>query len=84
MLRGLLLKSNSYLHVIEEIRQLVQLITGPLFPAEVYFLTHMPAKLDWSEVLTIVAMALGLTFLAALYPAWRAARVEPAEALRYE
>ncbi|MBT6509797.1 MAG: FtsX-like permease family protein, partial [Rhodospirillaceae bacterium] len=69
---------------IEEIRQLVQLITGPLFPAEVYFLTHMPAKLDWSEVLTIVAMALGLTFLAALYPAWRAARVEPAEALRYE
>ena len=70
---------------IEDIRQLIQTLVGlELFPAEVYFLSRLPARLDWGEVATIVAMALGLTFLAALYPAWRAARIEPAEALRYE
>ena len=70
---------------IEEIRQVIQLLIGfELFPAEIYFLSRLPAKLDWTEVASIVAMALGLTVLAALYPAWRAARIEPAEALRYE
>ncbi len=70
---------------IEEIRQLIQTLIGlELFPAEVYFLSRLPARLDWLEVATIAAMALGLTFLAALYPAWRAARIEPAEALRRE
>ncbi len=70
---------------IEEIKQMVQFLTNTqLFPAEIYFLSQLPAKIDWTEVATIVAMALGLTFLAALYPAWRAARIDPAEALRYE
>jgi len=70
---------------VEEIRQFVQFVLGArLFPAEIYFLSQLPAKIDWTEVATIVGLALGLTFLAALYPAWRAARVEPAEALRYE
>jgi lipoprotein-releasing system permease protein len=70
---------------IEEIKMMVQFLTNTqLFPAEVYFLSQLPAKIDWTEVATIVAMALGLTFLAALYPAWRAARIDPAEALRYE
>lgn len=70
---------------IEEIRQFIQLLTATeLFPAEIYFLSRIPAKVDWTEVATIVVMALGLTFLATLYPAWRASRVEPAEALRYE
>ena len=70
---------------IEEIRQLIQLLTATeLLPAEIYFLSQIPAKVDWSEVATIVVMALGPTFLATLYPAWRASRVEPAEALRYE
>ncbi len=68
---------------IEEIRQFLQSLTGTeLFPAEIYFLSRLPARVDWGEVVVIVVMALGLTFLAALYPAWRAARVEPAEALR--
>ncbi len=70
---------------IEQIRQFIQLLSGAeLFPAEIYFLSQIPAKVDWTEVATIVIMALGLTFLATLYPAWRASRVEPAEALRYE
>jgi lipoprotein-releasing system permease protein len=44
----------------------------------------MPAEMDASEVIAVVLMALGLTFLATLYPSWRAARLDPVEALRYE
>ncbi len=70
---------------IESIRQFIQVLTSTeLFPAEVYFLAELPARVDWVEVVSIVVMALVLTFLATLYPAWRAARVDPAEALRYE
>ncbi len=70
---------------IEAIRGLLQSLTGTeLFPAEIYFLSQLPARLDWHEVATVVGMALGLSFLATLYPSWRAARLDPAEALRYE
>lgn len=70
---------------IESIRQLIQKLTGTnLFSAEIYFLSHLPAVLDWSEVLQVVVMALTLSFLATLYPSWRAARLDPVEALRYE
>ncbi|MSP81575.1 MAG: lipoprotein-releasing ABC transporter permease subunit [Alphaproteobacteria bacterium] len=70
---------------IEELRQLVQHLTGSdLFAAEIYFLTQLPARIDWHEVATVVAMSLVLSFLATLYPSWRAARLDPAEALRYE
>ena len=70
---------------IESIRQAIQYLTKTeLFPAEVYFLAQLPARVDWYEIGSIVLMALVLTFLATLYPAWRAARIDPAEALRYE
>ncbi len=70
---------------IEAIRQLLQGLTGTeLFSAEIYFLSQLPADVDGVEVVAIVAMALVLTFLATIYPSWRAARIEPAEALRYE
>ncbi len=70
---------------IEYIRGAVQKLTGTeLFSAEVYFLSKLPAKLDWSEVGAVLAMAFSLSFLATLYPAWRAARLDPVEALRYE
>ena len=70
---------------IETIRQWLQSISGTnLFNAEIYFLSQLPAKVDALEVLSIIIMALGLSFLATLYPSWRAARLEPVEALRYE
>ncbi|MGE3770761.1 MAG: lipoprotein-releasing ABC transporter permease subunit [Bdellovibrionales bacterium] len=70
---------------IETIRQGIQALVGAdLFSAEIYFLTQLPAKLDWAEVVQVTLMALGLSFAATLYPAWRAARLDPVEALRYE
>jgi lipoprotein-releasing system permease protein len=70
---------------IETIRRWLEQVTGKeLFNPVVYFLSKLPAIVDWTEVAVIVAMALVLTLLASLYPAWRAARLDPVEALRYE
>ena len=70
---------------IETIRQWLQKLTGTvIFDPLVYFLSKLPAIVNWTEVAVIVAMALILTLLASLYPAWRAARLDPVEALRYE
>jgi lipoprotein-releasing system permease protein len=55
-----------------------------LFPATLYFLSRLPSIIDWREVIAVVAMALVLSLLASLYPAWKAARLDPVEALRYE
>jgi lipoprotein-releasing system permease protein len=70
---------------IEAIRHFVQdLLNVKLFAAEIYFFTRMPAQLDQGEVAAVVLMALALSFLATLYPSWRAARLDPVEGLRYE
>jgi lipoprotein-releasing system permease protein len=70
---------------IEYVRQFLQWVTGTqLFSPEVYFLATMPSKMDSREVVEVLLMALGLSFLATIYPAWRAARLDPVEALRYE
>jgi lipoprotein-releasing system permease protein len=70
---------------IENIRQWIQSLTGTeLFAAEIYFLSQLPAVVDPAEVVAVVLLGLGLSFLATLYPSWRAARLDPAEALRYE
>ena len=55
-----------------------------LFPAEVYYINELPSKLDWSDVGIIGAISLALSLLATIYPSWRASRINPAEALRYE
>ena len=70
---------------IETIQGWVESLTNTkVFPPEVYFLTTLPAEMDINEVVVVVLMALGLTLLASLYPSWRAARLDPVEALRYE
>jgi len=51
---------------------------------EVYYISELPSQLVWRDVWTVAAVALGLAFAATIYPSWRAARVNPAEALRYE
>lgn len=70
---------------VETLRQFVAWVTGsPIFPPELYFLSRLPSDIQAGEVITIVMMALTLSLLATLYPAWRAARLDPVEALRGE
>jgi lipoprotein-releasing system permease protein len=70
---------------IEPIRQFFQWLTGrDLFPAELYYLSELPSKLMWTDVLGIALIAVALAFLATLYPAWKAANTDPVEVLRNE
>ncbi len=74
-----------FCHNIENIRQFLQNLSGrELFSSEIYFLSQLPAKVDNMEVLLVVVITLFLSFLATLYPAYRASKFNPAEALRYE
>jgi lipoprotein-releasing system permease protein len=77
---GILLTLNlqNVLGLIEKIFKV------DLLPSDVYYITGLPYELETSDVIMIVCVALALSFLATLYPAWRAARTQPAEALRYE
>jgi lipoprotein-releasing system permease protein len=70
---------------IESIRHFLSWLTNTeLFPPELYFLSKLPADMSIKETTAVVIMALGLSLLATLYPSWRAARLDPVEALRYE
>ncbi|MGC1465342.1 MAG: lipoprotein-releasing ABC transporter permease subunit [Pseudolabrys sp.] len=70
---------------IESIRQFLSWLTSTeLFSPELYFLSKLPADMDTGETTAVVVMALSLSLLATLYPSWRAARLDPVEALRYE
>lgn len=70
---------------IGQIQDFVEWVTGQaVFSSDVYYLSHIPAKLDWAEVALILGWALGMSFLATLLPAWQASRLDPVEALRYE
>jgi lipoprotein-releasing system permease protein len=55
-----------------------------LFPADIYYITELPSDLRQSDVVRFALMSLGMSLLSTLYPAWRASRTHPAEALRYE
>lgn len=70
---------------IESIRRFLEGLTNTeLFSDEIYFLSKLPALVEWSEVITVVVMALVISIVATIYPAWRASRLDPVEALRYE
>ncbi len=70
---------------IDRIKNALESLSGhELFSAEIYFLSHLPAKVELSEVLWVAGMSLFLSFLATLYPSWKAAKTDPVEALRYE
>ncbi len=70
---------------IETVRAVIEGMTGAvLWDAEIRFLSEIPAQIDWGEVVTIIIMAFSLSIVATIYPAWRAARLDPVEALRYE
>jgi lipoprotein-releasing system permease protein len=79
VLVGLVICAN-----IDSIRQFLSRLTNTdLFPRELYFLSKLPAEIDFSQTTAVVVMALTLSFLATLYPSWRAARLDPIDALRY-
>ncbi len=70
---------------VESIRQFLSFVTRTeLFSPELYFLSRLPAEMNFSETAAVVVMALALSLLATLYPSWRAARLDPVETLRYE
>ncbi|MGR6431228.1 lipoprotein-releasing ABC transporter permease subunit [Rhizobium sp. PAMB 3182] len=70
---------------IESIRQFFSWVSGTvLFDPELYFLSKLPADMNAGETIAVVVMALGLSFLATIFPAWRASRLDPVQALRYE
>jgi lipoprotein-releasing system permease protein len=77
---GLLVAYN-----VEAIRRgLSWLLGANLFPAELYFLSQLPSKVETGDVVLVVAMTLVLSLAATIYPSWRAAKLDPVEALRYE
>jgi lipoprotein-releasing system permease protein len=77
---GVLIAENA-----ETLRAFISNLIGvKIFPPEVFFLSSLPSQIDPVEVISIVVTALLLSFLATLYPAWRAAQYDPVEALRYE
>jgi lipoprotein-releasing system permease protein len=80
LILGLIVASNA-----ESLRAFISGLTNvPIFPPEVFFLSSLPSRIDVTEVSVVAGLALGLSFLATLYPAWRAAQYDPVEALRYE
>lgn len=72
-------------HYLESIRLFLNhLFSANIFDPNIYFLSHLPSIILWGDITKVVGLSLFLSFIATLYPAWRAARLDPVQALRYE
>lgn len=80
LLSGVLLAT----HVTELVNWLQQILGVQFLASNVYYVNYLPSHLSWLDVLRVCIIALSMSLLATLYPAWRAAKIQPAEALRYE
>lgn len=83
-LSGCVLGVLAALNVSQMVAWLENTLGIQFLSSDVYFISYLPSQLIWSDVFIICGAALSLSFLATLYPAWRASRTEPAEALRYD
>ncbi|MFO7705310.1 MAG: lipoprotein-releasing ABC transporter permease subunit [Halopseudomonas sp.] len=83
-LAGAVLGVLAALNVSAMVAGLESLFGVQFLSSDVYFISYLPSQLIWNDVLLICLTALGMSFAATLYPAWRASRTEPAEALRYD
>ena len=81
---GVVLGVTLALNVSEIIAAVQTLLNVQFLSSDVYFINYLPSQLEWSDVKLIVISAFVMTVTATIYPAWRASKVEPAEALRYE
>ncbi len=81
---GALLGTALALNISEITVFVENLFNVKLFDPAVYFISELPSELKWQDVVGVISVSLGLSFLATLYPAWRASQVSPAEVLRYE
>ncbi|QCT97246.1 lipoprotein-releasing ABC transporter permease subunit [Stutzerimonas degradans] len=81
---GIVLGVLGALNVSELVGWLERVTGQHIFSSDVYFISTLPSELRWEDVAIVAVAALSLSFLATLYPAWRAAQTQPAEALRYE
>ncbi len=72
------------LNVADIVAVIEQAFNVEFFPSDVYVISGFPSEMRFSDVMGVILMSLGLSFLATIYPAWRASRLDPAEALRYE
>ena len=81
---GCILGVLAALNVSDMVAWLERVLGIQFLSSDVYFISYLPSRLEMSDLGVIVSSAFGLTFLSTLYPAWRAARIQPAEVLRYE
>jgi lipoprotein-releasing system permease protein len=83
-LSGLLLGLGIALNIDVLVPALERLLNASFLPKDIYLISRMPSDPQYADIMPIAVIALVLAFLATIYPSWRASRVNPAEALRYE
>ena len=83
-LSGLLLGLLVAFNIDVIVPALERLLNASFLPKDIYLISRMPSEPQYSDIMPIVVISLILAFLATIYPSWRASRVNPAEALRYE